>query len=455
MEFGNILGIWALAVLIPFIIIYLIKPKPKELTVPSLMFLVREHNILKQNAFLRKLLRNLLFFLQFAALAALALAVAVPFITIPYSVASDNTVIIIDVSASMKTKIGRETRFQKALDTAKNNLAGRVTIIAAENMPITLLKEGNFIEAQAVLSRLKPKATTTNLGDALLLAEDILKEKKGRILVISDFLQTEGSYVIVVKRELIARGNTVDFVDLSSEAQNIGIIDVEITKQNTRVFVKNFNKKEESVNVELVKDNTVKATHTLQLLPNSLDSFAFETQSEISEVRLKVTDDLLVDNVLYMSAPSKKKNNVLLITNKDRSSLMAALEASPDVALSVSHPPLSYMVNGRQVKFNDFDVVILADVGREEEKEGLLRGTLNDVQDYTKAGGKLIVAAQNDLAAVPSTDTSKKIFGDLLPVNIKTLANKTRVCFKVFNQFTAQFQEYSCPFVAESYLIAD
>ncbi len=454
MELGNPIGIWALLALVPFILIYLIKPRPKDLTIPSLMFILKQTSKLKQNSFLRKLLRNVLFFIQLALLLALTISIAAPFITIPFAVESENTVIILDSSASMQTKSGTSTRFEKAKSIARDELSGRVSVIAAGNQPITLLNNGNFVEAQAALIKARPKATTTNLGDALLLAEDILKEKKGRILLLSDFIQTDGSDPLVAKRALTAKGNRVDFIDLSGKANNIGIIDLELTKHDTKVYIKNFNKEEQELTVKLIKGTQTLGEEKIDLLPNSLESLVFETQPGQSKITLEINDDLALDNVLHISAPEKKTIPVLLISNEESSSIKAALEASKDILLATSTPPLSHMADGKSISFADFDVIIIGEVGTEGDKEGILKGRFREFKDYTDKGGKLIITAQEDLGSLAQTDRSKEIFWQMMPVAIKGLGNRTRTCFKIFNQFTSFFEENQCPSTSEIYLTA-
>jgi len=75
MPFTSTTGLFALLALVPFIILYLIRPKTIEKVIPSLMFLMREKKEAKQLAFLKKLLQNLLFIIQIIALIALALSV--------------------------------------------------------------------------------------------------------------------------------------------------------------------------------------------------------------------------------------------------------------------------------------------------------------------------------------------------------------------------------------------
>ena len=115
----SIVGLFALLSLIPFIILYLRRPKPKDETIPSLMFLVQENKRSKQHSFLQRFTSNLLFYLQLLVLLLLSLAVASPFVNLPYDITRENTVVIIDASASMQAGEGGESRFDRALDEAR------------------------------------------------------------------------------------------------------------------------------------------------------------------------------------------------------------------------------------------------------------------------------------------------------------------------------------------------
>ena len=239
MGFEQTIGLWALAALAPFIIIYLIKPKPIEKVIPSLMFIIKNQSFMQQNSFLKRLLMNLLFLIQLLALAGLAFSIAQPFVTLPYKASAEHTVLVIDASASMQTKYDSGTRFTKAIAEAKTYLSGSMSIVLAENTPVVMMQEGSVSEARDMLNNLKPKATTSNVGDAMLMANDLLNENKGRIVVFSDFLSTEGPDVLVTKRALAAQEQNVIFVDLAKKATNYGIVDATITKTKTKISIKN------------------------------------------------------------------------------------------------------------------------------------------------------------------------------------------------------------------------
>ena len=140
MGFANTLGLIALASLIPFIILYLRKPRPVDRIIPSLMFILQNRKTSRQYDFLRKFLTNLLFFIQLLALIGLSFAIAEPFIKVPYDVSLENTLIILDVSASMQADEGGSTRFDQAIKEAKKVLSGRNSIILAENIPLIILE---------------------------------------------------------------------------------------------------------------------------------------------------------------------------------------------------------------------------------------------------------------------------------------------------------------------------
>ena len=125
--FQNPLGLIALASIVVFIILYLRRPKPKDQIIPSLMFIIKDQQKNKRFSFFRRLISNLLFLIQILALIGLAVSIASPFINIPYDTTLENTVLVIDVSASMQAKDIKtgETGFQKAIEVAKKSLSGR------------------------------------------------------------------------------------------------------------------------------------------------------------------------------------------------------------------------------------------------------------------------------------------------------------------------------------------
>ena len=449
LPFQRPLGLIALAAVAAFIILYLRRPKPQDKVIPSLMFIMQDNKMSKQYSFLQKLMTNLLFLMQLLSILGLALVAAAPFVKMKYDTSLENTVVIIDVSASMQTKEKGISRFDTAIDEAKKVLSGRNSIILAENAPLIVLEDENTDVALDVMSKIKPKATTTNLGDALLLAKDILGERPGRIVVLSDFLSTEGPDISVVKATLSSEDKLVDFVDVSNSANNVGIIKLEVTKYNTKVYIKNFDSQPKDRNVKIVRDGKVITQTKVTIAPHSIENFIFDTPSGISKVELDPKDSLDVDDSAYIATPRKIKNSVLLITNEKSSNLELALESAKDIELDVVNPPV-LTINTKKEKVDPYkhDLIVVYKINNANKKDGIVPGTFQDIQNYVEKGGNVIISAQNDLKDINTED--------LLPINMKAkINNATKVCVETINQITKQFEKERCFTIAGAYFGAE
>ena len=378
MPFLNQAGLLALLSLIPFIILYLRRPKPQDRVIPSLMFILQNKKTSTKNSFLRNFLANLLFFVQLLALIGLSVSVAQPYIKIPYDITLENTVIIIDGSASMQAQDGGKMRFEKAVKEAKSVLSGKNSIILAEHIPLIILEGEDQKVAADIVGNLKPKATTTNLRDAMLLAKDILGERPGRIVIISDFNNVDVSDLLVVKRTLSSEDVVVNFIDVSNNAENAGIVNIDIGKHSIKASVKNFNPVSKQVNLKLVKDGkTISESGKFSVIPNSVETFVFDdTPAGLSQIELEPKDDLMVDNAIYISAPIKQKISVLLITNSRNTYLENALLSSRDVSLNIVNPPvLTVNTHGERIEPFKSDVIIINKINNVGGRDGILPGT--------------------------------------------------------------------------------
>ncbi len=449
LPFQRPLGLWALIGVAIFVILYLRRPKPKDQVIPSLMFIMQDSKRSKQYAFFQKLMTNLLFLLQLLAILGLALVVAAPFTKLKYDETLENTIIILDVSASMQAKENGISRFDKAAAEAKKVLSGRNSIIMAENTPLIILENENIDIALDVLSKVRPRATTTNLGDSLLLAKDMLGEKPGRVIVFSDFLATEGPDIEVVKTALASENKIIDFADVSNAAENVGIIRLEVGKYNTKVFIKNFNSAAKERTIKIIKDNKIITQTKVKIEPGSIENFIFDTPAGISRVELDPKDSMEVDDTAYIATPQKLKMSILLITNEKSSNLELALAAAKDAELNVVNPPV-LTINTRKEKVEPYkhDIIIVYKINNAGRREGIIPGTFGDIEDYVNKGGNLIIAAQDDL---------KEIDMKSLPVvDLKGKINTpTKVCVDTINQVTKQFEKERCFTAAGSYFGAE
>jgi hypothetical protein len=435
--FNNLIGLYALLAIVPFIMIYLIRPKSFERVIPSLMFIMQEKNKFKKASFLQKLLRNLLLVIQLLIVLFLAISVAAPYLDIPHTVLVRNHVLVLDASASMATTNGINTRFTKAVSKAKDNLGMRNTIILAENIPVIVLEDASSGEALGLLDKLTPKATSTNLGDATLLASDILGDKKGVITVISDFIATEGSDLLMARRSLAAEGYTVNFIDVKNDAENMGITELIVNKNEAVVEIKNYKDNDETVKVTLSKGASKITEKEIKLLANSKEKIIFDTIEGVSKISLDVNDDLAIDNTAYISSPGKREVKILLITNFPNTNKIKAALNVLGVNLEIREPPT---VNAYNI---DHDIVIVSDV----TKKLFVPTDFVDLKKYTEKGGILIIAAQEDLQEMDTLD--------LLPVVIESKEDKTTaVCVDIIGNIFSKdpFAEEPCFTSANKYL---
>ena len=417
MGLGNIIGLYGLLALIPFILIYLFKPKPIDKTMPSLMFFMRDQKHKKKFLFLRRLLTNLLFLIQLLAILALAFSLAEPFIMISKDAASGNTVLVIDASASMQTKYEGTTRFEYALKEAKSRMNGKVSIVLASLTPEIALENSLQTEASRILNTVKPKDMSTNVKGSMDLADSLLEKTKGNVIVFSDFITTmDNDDVIVSRRLLNARGNSVDFFNLANEAENVGFVDLNIQKDFTEATIKNFNKEEKTMAIVLVKNNEAVTQKEVKMGARSKEKITLETLPGLSTLEIKSDDDLVVDNKIYISSPLKDDIKVLLISNDVPRSIKNALEAAKYITVDIAEPPIVPDIN--------HDIVIVSNVKNEE----LLPGTFGDVKRYVEKGGNLIIASQERIAQIDMLD--------LLPINILGMGNKSNVVVASQNEVT-------------------
>src|SRR4030042_7156956 len=134
-------GLWALLSVVPLIILYLIRPRPKPIQIPSLMFFMKSKGARKLTSFLKTITKDWLFLIQLLALLALALTFAEPFTNYQHDITASNTVIVLDVSASMQTSEGGRKRFSQAITEAKKALGAKNPIILAKDVPYPAMQD--------------------------------------------------------------------------------------------------------------------------------------------------------------------------------------------------------------------------------------------------------------------------------------------------------------------------
>lgn len=407
--FAEKAGLIALAALIPFILLYLIRPRPKTLKIPSLMFFSKHYGRNKLLSFLKNFIRDWLFIIQLLLLLALLLSIAKPYSIYPHDITAKNTVLVIDVSASMQAKEGMQTRFDKAIKKARASLGSKNTIILAKGVPLIALKEESSSDARDFLKKLSPLDTPSRLGDAIILAGEALSE--GRVIVISDFQNTGGQDPEIAKNVLESKGLVVNFINVAEkEISNIGFVDLTLDDNQVTAYIKNFNKAQKTI---ILNINSEKKELTIPA--NSVEPYSFKTPKGMTKMTIN-NDDFALDNTLYLSAPKEESTKVLLITNNESIFLKNALDASGLVQVDVTLPPV--------VKTGDHEVYVLHNI----DKSKVLTGTFEDILKQVEKGASAVVVAQDN-----SEDIDYK---NLLPMKITEKAGKSYIVIDQINRFT-------------------
>lgn len=414
---GNSLGLYGLLALIPFIIIYLIRPKPQKVEIPSLMFLLHSKEAPKQQSFLRNFARDWLFLIQLLILLFLIFHLTQPFTTYSHDITAENTVVILDASGSMHAKEGSSTRFDIGKKAAVDALAGKNTIILAKSAPKIVSRDVDYKEAADMIGYLAPAYTPTALGEAIILAGEVLGGKEGRVVVISDFLSNEGIDPNSAKAVLEGKNLVVDFINPATKGKkdNAGIIALEVDEEITTVFVHNFNENQKTVTLNI---NDIRKE--LNLAPETTETYSFTTPDSVTKIELRPFDDLDVDNVAYISVPEKKKIKALLISNNASVFIKNALESSQEVEVDIAEPPI--------VPKGDYDLYVVHNVIPSQ----ILPGTFEDIKKAVEDGASIVIGAQPELNQID--------FKDLLPVTLDGVGGTAFIQVEQLNRFTKNIE---------------
>ena len=424
-ELTTPLALLGLLLLIPIIILYLIKPKPRHIRFPSIMFILGVERSKRFRSFFKRFIRDPLLIIQILIITLLVFAISEPFFIVREEEnVKENSVIIIDSSASMQSTDITPSRFSRAKEIAKEligkmNEESLISIVIAENIPILLSKNLNKEDAKYSVENALPSDSPSNIGDAILFSRDILPKSgiNKRIYVLSDLSPGGGTDIMLAQRLASRENISVNFVKINGDGGNIGIVDINAKRFITNRYkfyltftVRNFYDEDKEVVADIFMDNESLISMKKDIAANSEKLFDYE--GSISEdphcitVKLRNEDFLSADDIALAFLPGVKKHKVLLVTD-DESDLYLryALESSRDIDLRIAVPPLI-------PKFDEFDVVILGEL----KPEFILPGTFRDLRFYAENNGNIIFLASSDLC-----NFENKNLDELIPVELDSL----------------------------------
>lgn len=221
------------------------------------------------------------------------------------------------------------------------------TVEVSENVALVIDASGS--EARRLLKSLKPKATETNLGDAILLA------KNTRILVASDFSFSTTDHE-AARKLAESQGILVNYLPVGGGGSNVGIIGLTRGEEGFTLLVKNYDDEEVRVVLDVYLEDALLSSLPLGLPAGSSRAvYVGELPAGAIEFSLRYRDDLSLDNKAYVVVPAPKKVRVLLIRENESLYLRHVLNSIDNVELREARPPAL-------PEFRGYDLVVLESV---------------------------------------------------------------------------------------------
>ena len=351
--------------IIPLIIIYLIRPRPKEIRFSATQFL-REGEV-ERSAVLSRLINDPLFWVQLLVLLSLSVAAAGPFTT-ETGMASSHLVVVLDGSASMQANSRALPLIDPYLDKYQ-----KISIVLAGAMPLTVLSGGSPSEARDALQRQLPKAVSADLSSAMTLAGSLLADEGGHMLVVSDFISWTGDDPDATRKILQADGRvSIVFADSYQGGDNLALVEAWDVPGpgyvNHTALVHNYGPAR--VVPITIRGPSGADSRTVQLASGGDDYLSFTAYPGVNEISLDLVDAVAWDNHAYVYVPDLAPKRVLYLGEEGPA--LAALRSLPNVKVETSG------------EFNSFDLIVVA-------RNASLDGKLNRYID----GGRVIFIASD------------------------------------------------------------
>src|SRR3989449_6143058 len=346
---------------VPLVLLYFLKVRRRERTVSSLLLWHTSVHDREASTFFQRLHRDPLLLLQLLALLALALALARPVATV-MGQGARKVVVVLDTSASMKARDVAPSRFDVAQASAAALVRGlgegaEVMVIEAGVQPkVTAALARDRERALAAIRSAQARDLPTRLGESVRTARALVAaEPRAEIHVFTD-----GAFPALAPRDVA--DPRVRWVGIGRRSQNVAITNLSIRKTyygafDYQAFVSlvNYSGESQAFSFTLSLDDKQIAEKEVTLEPSVRRSVMLpfsHTGGGTVTARLRVDDDLAVDNVAYAVLPPPRKIGVLLVSPGNLF-LEKVLRTDPQVSLEVRTP------DQYQGGMGDADVVVL------------------------------------------------------------------------------------------------
>jgi len=356
------LGLFALS--LPLVLLYFLKVRRRERMVPSLLLWETSLRDREASAFFQRLQRDPLLALQILALAAMAVALARPAVTV-MGQGARKVVVVMDTSASMKARDAGGTRFAAARGQAASLVSGlgegaEVMVIESGVQPHVLAPLSRDRErAASAIRSTRPRDLPHRLTDALRTARALVgADPRAEIYVFTD-----GAFTLAAGPE--SQDARIHWMTVGRGGRNVGITNLAVRKNYYGSFeyqafasLVNYTGEMQTFTFTLAVDGNAIADKTVTLEPNVRRSLLLpfsHTGGGVVKASIDVRDDLATDNTAWAVLPPPRKIAVMLVSPGNLF-LEKVLRTDPQVALDVRTP------DQYQGGMGEADVVVLDSV---------------------------------------------------------------------------------------------
>lgn len=377
--FLNPLGLAALLGLIPLLIFYLMRPSPEEKVMPSMQFFQEEEKSGRlRNAF-KILEKNLMLLMHILMVIGLALAIANPYIM--GQERPEETVILIDNSASMKPV------FNQLKTDAIAELGQTNTIIVSNDESEVEKVRASTSSARRFLKNLKLEETGSSIAQGIGRA----RSYEGEMVVLSDLDRGSSSDKEVDSLlEEISTSRPLKVIS-PTKSNDWGIVDVDLQGKNATAYIQNF--RDEDVAVEF---SVAGSSRSLQLEPKELREVKILLQEGRNTLRLE-DDGFKVDNKVSLVKPPSRDVDVTVIGEERNRYLMKALQLIEGVQGTYSDSPGD---------LNSADIFMIDKVSSGQQAK------VSEVLEKVKEGKDVVYFAQQDFQQSDAADWPVKQIGE-------------------------------------------
>jgi len=350
---------WLLAGLLGVLIaLYLWERAKRDVEVPSLLLW---DSVPVTTARAARLRFEWLLALQSLLLLALIAALADPSLDANDAAkTAARTVFVLDCSASMQAREGRETRFDTARRTLRERLAAlpaddEVMLIAATQQPnVVVAPTTDHAAALRELAALQATDTRANLDAALAVAR--------RAAARGDRATSVELYTDMPRERLSPDWrDEVSLFPVGETDDNLAIEGVQVFQgrfedphdAHAYVAVRNFARREAHGILTLTLDDTILSRQGFSLAPRSVGGFPLRSIPGPGVLRasLEIDDALAADNLAYAVVHPARALRLLAVTDSPRlrATLARVARATPNLRLELVDPQAYHGANGADV----------------------------------------------------------------------------------------------------------